>query len=586
MEESIESTELSAEQAEVVRLVREGRNVFFTGFAGTGKTFTLERVVDALRDKFGANGFKESVAVTATTGIAASQIGGQTLNAALGIGAVNVYDDFKSMRTVPQTRARIRAWKVLVVDECSMLSAEMLEELERQFREVRNDSRPAGGLQLVLAGDFNQLPPVSRRITPSTPPEAFVNFGFAFMAPAWNRCGFRCVLLRRVFRQKDEEMVNALAALREGPASKAARKALRLIVRTCARPLTLGCPAASSAKSNADDIRIVPTQIFSRNKDVDDTNERELLKLVRGNKGGNTTTTSQDGVGQNAIVKLASVDEVAVDRPTAPDAARMRAKLENSEFFRDCLVRSEVGLCVGAQVMLLKNMDTAEGYVNGSRGVVTGFVRTPASASHLHVDVVGERVPSTAVVTSTALATWRGPFLPVVRFSDGEEMAVPPTKYTSYMHGVGECVRWQVPLKLAWAITVHKSQGLSLDAVCVSLRSMFAVGQAYVALSRARSLGGLQVLDWDVDYFECLRTDADVARFYKDVIGGDIEHGDNDAEQHQHQHHPAWKEYARQRETAKEAKKKREEKAAKEEEERQKAEMTALKSVKGEFLFR
>lgn len=580
---------LSPEQEEVLELVKRGNNVFFTGHAGTGKSFTLEAVIEELRTRY-AHRFSSAVAITATTGIAASHIGGQTLNAALGIGAVNHYRDFASMAGNAQVRQRIRGWEVLIVDEVSMLSAEMFEEVERQFRQVRQDERPAGGVQLVLTGDFKQLPPVSKPFLPSTPADAFMNYGFAFMAPAWKRCAFRCVVLGVVFRQRDPEMVQALGALREGPRSKAARKALRSIVRRCARPLD---PSAMAG--------IVPTQIFSKNRDVDETNDRELRKLLQ----ARSTTASA----KSSPLVFRAEDEVYVENERAPDAARQKARLLASDFFRDCLARPDISLCVGAQVMLLKNFDTSLGHVNGSRGVVTGFVPRPVSAAdfvHSSPPFVGADNPASVASLQSALSCWKGgggkgtgtgerDMLPVMRFATGEERVIPPAKYSSFVHGAGECVRWQIPLKLAWAITVHKSQGLSLDAVCVSLRSMFAVGQAYVALSRARSLDGLQVLDWDVD---CLRTDGDVACFYDELSlhqqqqqhqGRDEERppeivGDVSADNDDH-HHRGWNEYLRLRESAAEAKKKKEEKQARLEKEQIDAQTAALKKVRGDYLF-
>jgi sigma54-dependent transcription regulator len=144
-------------QSEALRLVAEGRNVFLTGPAGTGKSFVLARVLEALRGRYDSEAeFRRRVAVTATTGCAATLLGGQTLNSALGIGAPSTYKDFRKMQE-PRTRPRLIQWDVLVLDEVSMLSAEFLEEVELVLRLARGDARPAGGLQLVLAGDFHQV---------------------------------------------------------------------------------------------------------------------------------------------------------------------------------------------------------------------------------------------------------------------------------------------------------------------------------------------------------------------------------------------------------------------------------------------
>jgi ATP-dependent DNA helicase PIF1 len=450
-----ELNELNAEQAAILDAVLEGRNVFFTGNAGTGKTFLLKRIVDALRQKHGDN-FGELVAITATTGIAATHIaGGTTLNAALGVGAPNLYRDFRAMHRI-QNRSRIRRWKTLIIDECSMLSAEFFEEMEASLCEVRDSTLPAGGLQLVIAGDFFQLPPVTKLTMPGTPADAFLNFGYAFQAPAWRRSKLEHVLLTRVYRQKDAEFLSLLDAVRDGRHGK---KAIRRLVELCGRPLDV----TSGIK---------PTQIFSRNKDVDDMNTQELAKLP------------------GAKVAFGSKDDVVLETHLrAPGAEKAMGeallKLKRSEFFRDCQAGSSLRLCVGAQVMLLKNLDMAAGLVNGSRGVVVGFA--PLSGA------------------------------PMVRFACAgpEAIEVPAVKFSSTFNGAGECMRMQVPLKLAWAITVHKSQGMTLDLVRISLRSIFAVGQAYVALSRARSIEGLEIIDWDEN---CARTDPAVSAFHNKLV--------------------------------------------------------------------
>ena len=450
-----DAIELNAEQTAVLDAVLDGRSVFFTGNAGTGKTFLLKRIVEALRQKHGED-FGDVVAVTATTGIAATHIiGGITLNAALGVGAPNVYRDFHAMHR-PQNRPRIRRWHTLIIDECSMLSAEFFEEMMAALCNVRDSTLPAGGLQLVIAGDFFQLPPVTKLTTPGTSADTFLNFGYAFQAPAWHRSQLQHVLLTHVYRQKDAEFLSLLDAVRDGRNGK---KAIRRLVALCGRPLDV----TSGIK---------PTQIFSRNKDVDDMNTQELAKLP----GKKVAFGSKDDV----------ILETHLRAPGSEKAmGEALLKLKRSEFFRDCQAGNSLQLCVGAQVMLLKNIDMAAGLVNGSRGVVVGF--SPVSGA------------------------------PMVRFVcvGTDAIEVPAVKFSTAFNGVGECVRMQVPLKLAWAITVHKSQGMTLDMVRISLRSIFAVGQAYVALSRARSIEGLEIIDWDEN---CARTDPAVSAFHNKLV--------------------------------------------------------------------
>ena len=474
---------LSEEQAAVLRLTLQGRNVFITGGAGTGKTHLLARVIAGLRAKHGA----ERVAVTATTGIAATHIGGTTLNAALGVGAPSRTPDFLKAMRRRHNVARIRGWAALVIDECSMMSAEFFELMEEGLRAVRRGAQPAGGLQLIICGDFFQLPPVSKA-GGGTPHDVFLNRGYAFQAPAWRRCNLAAAQLTRVFRQSDARFVGLLNALRLG--GRAAEVAGRELARACGRAL----PTAED---------IVATVIFARNRDVDEVNRAQLSRLP----------------GADPAHVLRAVDGFSVDpdlrAPGAEAEAHQAAaldRLRRADFFRDCLAGAEVELKAGAQVMLLRNLDLSGGpdgsrqLVNGSRGVVVGFVSR-------HDPAVAPAAPEAIA----DLAVWQGAELPVVRFLNGAEIAVLPTTFRSTVHGAGECMRTQVPLKLAWAVSCHKSQGLSLDYVRVSLRSVFATGQAYVAISRARSMEGLELRDWEEG---CARADATVVAFQAALDAG------------------------------------------------------------------
>lgn len=498
--------ELNAAQREVVERVIEGRNVFFTGSAGTGKSYTLERVVEALRGRYPNDDmFRRRVAVTAPTGVAATNVGGQTLNSALGLGAPTRRADFRCM-LAGRTRARLAQLDVLVVDEVSMMSAEFLQCFEKMLRIIRGNEKPAGGIQIVLSGDFFQLPPVSRTPVPAEdPPDVFLNRGYAFQAEAWKRLSLVRVDLTQVYRQSDAEMVRMLQAIRSGTPREASHALLRLVAATKAatmdgtETLPPTSPTSPTTSPTSPNETIRPTQIFSRNRDVDETNDREMLRLLvrlRSNADANAPPTL---VYSNAIDDVhplvipgggeaapggggggGVVPDDPVDDPSAPESA-LRQRLRSSEFFRDCMAAPRLRLCVGAQVMLLKNQAPGTGLVNGSRGVVVGFV----DGGH-----------------------------PVVLFTTGQKVVIPPARFSAIIHGAGEVSRIQVPLKLAWAITVHKSQGMSLDLVRVSLRAMFAEGQAYVALSRARSLAGLEIVDTALS--GCIRTNPDVVKFYSE----------------------------------------------------------------------
>lgn len=470
--------ELDVTQQKVLDRVKNGRSVFFTGSAGTGKTFLLNTILDALQEKYGTR-FQEYVAATAMTGIAGTHIEGTTLNSALGIGVPLRFSDFRSMHR-QDTKARVRKWKVLIIDEVSMMSAELFEILEFMLREVRRNGEPAGGIQLILCGDYFQLPPICKvnlnKVTEeSLKKDQFSNFGYAFQAPAWSSVfpPEDHVLLRQIFRQVDDDFASKLNIIRACKDPVETRRVLSNLVKDCSRPVA--CAEG-----------IKPTQIYSRNVDVDRINCAELKALP------------------GSSVVFRSNDEVI-----SVGAQKDTVKATSRDYFKDCMASSEIEMKVGAQVMLLKNLDVVGGLVNGSRGVVVRFVSKSsalASAKSLGMN------PSKISELNSNCSKSSFDDVPVVRFMSGEEVEILPALFRHSISDSKECRRIQVPLKLAWTMTIHKCQGLTLDAVQVSLSGIFAPGQAYVALSRARSKEGLQIIDWDGKIVE---PDPDVVRFYE-----------------------------------------------------------------------
>ena len=491
-------------QNKVLKLVIEGKNVFFTGGAGTGKSFTLEHVIAILRKRYPTEEeFRQKVAVTATTGIAATHIDGQTINSALGLGAPSQISDFrKSMLSNRSNRSRLSKLEVLIIDEISMMSAEFLDQIVKVLEELQSTKpieetecnffkvkeKPAGGIQFVLCGDFFQLPPITKTRLPGDPDDVFLNRGYAFESEVWARLDLSQVVLTKVYRQSDVLMASLLDKIRSGD-PQTSNDALGALIKAsykAKRRLPINDAAGIEAIE-----AIRPTVLYSRNKDVDQKNERELQLLLERNR--------KDGAAKADLVSFHAKDEIHPNKDR--DREAICDRLKKSEFFRDCMAQPEIKLCVGAQVMLVKNLtesckkEKETTYVlkmaNGSRGVVTGFVESS-----------DPKTPKKKV--------------PIVRFVNGEEIVIQPVKFTSVVHGAGEVSRCQVPLKLAWAITIHKSQGMTLDLVRVSLKNMFAEGQAYVALSRARTLEGLEITGGDVT--GCVRTSKAVAAFYDKLL--------------------------------------------------------------------
>ncbi|GAB4819356.1 hypothetical protein N2152v2_006402 [Parachlorella kessleri] len=579
-----------------------------------GKSFLLNHIITHLREQYGSD-FPASVAVTAATGIAATHISGTTLHSTLGCGAPRTTLDFGRMWK-KDTRERLRqlkapppgpsagpAWslwmhasprssedenkiplQVLIIDEISMISGEMFELLEAMLRQIRGRGDACGGLQLVLCGDYCQLPPISQRWQPETPPEAFLNRGYTFQCPAWERCNLHCVLLTQassapdwtlalgaagkalrklcvgwslgpgvwlVWRQRDQEFVAILNDIRHGRGGDA----LQRLVQRCSRPLRDrgdGIKPTQAREEPRQQGQLMYGQLFARNADVDRVNDAELAALP------------------GAAVLCKALDSVEVlpsdtllSSPNWQAAARAaEERLRQHEFYRDCLAGPQVRFKEGAQVMLLKNLELtgdSRMLVNGSRGVVTSFQPVGAYIQSLREElellkrqkggggkpgVQFEKIHSKLatlqrqVVHIAVGQAWGPPEsqIPVVRFLNGRELPVCPELFTAEVPGVGTAKRLQVPLKLAWGLTIHKCQGLTLDLARVSLRGMFAEGQAYVALSRVRSLEGLQILGGPDP--NCVKVSLVVQQFYEALRGGRALEGTTAAWEEWQRQHP------------------------------------------------
>jgi hypothetical protein len=383
-------------QADALQLLKTGVNVFLTGAPGAGKSHTVREYMDYAREK----GLQ--VALTASTGIAATHIGGMTLHSwsGLGIRKRMTRAECKELATNSQVRRRVVGAQVLVIDEISMLDADMVEAVDLICRVLRKDERSFGGLQVVFVGDFFQLPPVSR--AGSEAPR------FAFASPAWKEADCTVCYLSEQHRQEDEVFLAFLDALRSGTLQPEQLEVLEACHRS---------PSTAAV-----------TKLYSHNTDVDRVNEAELRKIT-----GKTFTFTMTTLGNAKLVE---------------------------QLKKGCLSPETLSLKAGARVMFTRN-SLAKGYVNGSLGVVEGFDPTDG---------------------------W-----PVVVLANGKRVVAEPENWSLESDGAGQvmAVVRQVPLRLAWALTVHKSQGMSLDAAHVDLRGAFAYGQGYVALSRVRSLQGL-----------------------------------------------------------------------------------------------
>eukprot|EP00069_Balaena_mysticetus_P001443 bmy_15375T0 len=432
--------ELSREQAAVLRVVLKGQSIFFTGSAGTGKSYLLKRILGSLPPT--------GTVATASTGVAACHIGGTTLHAFAGIGSGQApLAQCVALAQRPGVRQGWLNCQRLVIDEISMVEADLFDKLEAVARSVW-----AVRTGFWWSSMWNSLTPVPKaphaplqscpaaeqaiRRDPAyhlwgLPAAAACNQGIpAPAAKSWRRCVPVTLELTEVWRQTDETFISLLQAVRLGRCSDEVTRQLR---------------ATAAHRVGRDGI--VATRLCTHQDDVALTNERQLQKLP------------------GEVHSFEAMD-------SDPEQART--------LDAQCPVSQLLQLKLGAQVMLVKNLAVSRGLVNGARGVVVGFE-----------------------------AEGRG--LPQVRFLCGVTEVIRADRWMVQATGGRLLSRQQLPLQLAWAISIHKSQGMSLDCVEISLGRVFASGQAYVALSRARSLQGLCVLDFDPMVVRC---DPHVLSFY------------------------------------------------------------------------
>ena len=385
-------------QSQALKILKSGKNIFLTGSAGTGKTFLLNEFIGYLKEK------KIKVSITASTGIAATHLGGITIHSWSGMGIEKKLDDkqIKKLLRKEELYERIKETEILIIDEISMLDSERLDLLDRICKAVKEPFLPFGGLQIIVSGDFFQLPPVDRERE---------GIKFAYDSRAWEQAGIKVCYLDEQHRQQDDlEFINILDSIRENRAGENVLNKLK--TRLYKR---INC-------------QIEPTKLYTHNTDVDAINSFELSKIQE--KEENYYMTSE---GQDKLINFLK---------------------------KSCLAPEILSLKMGAVVMFVKN-NFNRGYVNGTLGKVIDF------------DENG----------------W-----PIVETKSGRKIIAVPTSWNIEKNDVILASIKQIPLRLAWAITVHKSQGMSLDAAEIDLSKSFERGMGYVALSRVRRLDGIKLM--------------------------------------------------------------------------------------------
>ena len=460
---------LSEDQIEVFNAYKEKKNVFITGPGGCGKSYLIKHIVnDAKNNNININ-------ITALTGCAAILLdcGAKTLHSWAGIGLAKS-DDHSIITRISLNKWKKMNWKkcdLLIIDEVSMMSKRLFNLLDAIGKNIRRSPLPFGGIQVIFSGDFYQLPPVGSK---NEDPDSSK---FCFESELWDETFDYQIILDKVFRQKDETYIDILKEVRQG---KLYRNSYNLLKKCVNKPI--------DTKSIIKPITIMPIKrsvdsINLKSMELIDSPEFKYKYIAEyidpSDISGNN---SSDKTAFDVMMKSYSYTKNKKKTIT-------REKLENEEKFiiNNSLFEKELILKKGAQVMCICNLDMDLGICNGSTGIIIDF----------KID---------------------GPFhSPIVKFNNG---VIKPIAYHSWLSdNIDVFAIKQIPLILAWAVTIHKSQGATLDCAEVDIgSSVFAPGQTYVALSRVKSLDGLYLKSFNPNK---IRTDKKVIEFYERFYGED-----------------------------------------------------------------
>ena len=390
-------------QETALKILKSGQNVFLTGSAGTGKTYILNEYILYLKSR------KIIPTVVAPTGIAASHLNGQTIHSFFSLGIRDSIDEYfiSNLLEKKYLQTRFKKLKVLIIDEISMVSPNVFTAIDMILQAFKQNDEAFGGVQVILSGDFFQLPPISQSNDSKR---------FAWQSPSWKALDLQTCYLEKKFRQDDNQLIFVLDEIRSGQISQKTYDIL------------------NDRHQKELDIEFSPTKLYTHNMDVDRINNDELSRLESPSFAFNYESEG--------------------------------AKSNIEKLFKSALVQEELTLKKDAVVMFIKN-NPEKYYINGTTGVVIDFSKDDKK-------------------------------LPIVKLSNGYVIKV---EYEDWSiendKGKVSAKISQIPLKLAWAITIHKSQGMTLDAAQIDLSKTFEVGQGYVALSRIKNIEGLKLMGFN-----------------------------------------------------------------------------------------
>ena len=407
-------------QDQAFQIMKTGVNIYLTGSAGSGKTYLLNKYINYLGEH------NIACAVTASTGIAATHMNGMTIHSWAGIGIKNFLDE-KGLEELEEKKylwKRFENARVLIIDEVSMLHASQLDMVEKVCRRFKRNNKPFGGLQIILSGDFFQLPPINKINDEN-------ESGMIFNSKSWQILNPAVCYIEEQHRQEDNELTEILNMIRSNDIGEKHYELLKSRI---------------GIKLDKD---IKATKLYTHNINVDDINNIELSQINSDEKIFHMTST-----GSPHIVEILK---------------------------KSCLAHEKLRLKIGAEVICIKN-NFEQGYVNGSRGKIIGFVKENGD--------------------------------PIIELYNGRKVCLGKDTWAIEEEGKIKASISQIPLRLAWAITIHKSQGMSLDNAEIDLTRSFSYGMGYVALSRVRTLNGISLVGFNR---ESLMVDPMVLEFDQDL---------------------------------------------------------------------
>ena len=410
----------------VLYLIKQHKNIFITGHAGTGKSYILSK----LKEKI------PKLVITSTTGIAAVNVKGQTLHSWSGVGICNttIEKTVEKILSKSSLKNQIQKCKILAIDEISMLDIKTFEYVDAVLKRVRECNEPFGGIQVIFIGDFFQLPPVEKN----------ENQKYCFESNIWKDLDLYTILLTKNYRQNEENLITALSNMRTNSLTQEDIRLLK--TREC------------QENDNTQNV----LHIFATNFEADNYNSIKFKKV------------------NSKEYKLYAIDGVYRGEKLVEKPSNIREENILKRIDVVCSAEKSISLKIGVRVMLLINLDFEKGLINGSCGEV----------KDINEDYI------------------------LVNFDNGQTAKITKHDFEFYNNEKLIALRRQFPLRLAYGITIHKSQGMSLDKLVVDCSRIFEKGQAYVALSRIKTLDGLYLYNFSPAK---VMVDDTVVYFYKNL---------------------------------------------------------------------